>query len=257
MNKRPFFIFGGLILLLILSFVLILVNDNRLHKLEDLRPPHQIGSYQERGYFKIDPETILESIESGDINGFLPLAKDEAHDLEELSDLTIYWTQADFLRIVNAVGQYVWNDPMDLKNWNVFDISLMGHCGDALGFDYASISYFKVVENNYTTRIIEIDPRFGLVKWGDGKTYPQPILHKWEGVDLPGTNITADDALQIAIDDLKVNYQIKDNICGVVMRSSRYAPSHWRLDILRGSLDSILYSVDLETGKYELVNANQ
>jgi hypothetical protein len=250
MKKRHLSIYCTSIFFLVLILIGIFIkNDNDLHKEEDLRPPTDMASYYwDFGYFRINPKTILTSLERGDTNVLVPLSEDEALGLEEIPDLSIYWRQADFLKIASAVGQIVWDDPMDLKGWNVYSIDFSGSCGFPTGFDSASITYFDAGSKRYETRYIEIEPYFGWVRWGNGKTYPKPILRKWRSVDLAGSKINADEVLRLVNENIKAHFQIKDNICGVAMYSSRYDPKNWHLDIRRGSLDPIFYTVDLETG---------
>jgi hypothetical protein len=255
MNKRLVFILGGSIFLLVLIIIGILGYDNYLHGLEDLRRPNDLGSYyRNSGYFKFNPETVLESLESGDTNIFTPLPEEDALDLEELTDLSIYWTQADFLNIASAMGQFVWDDPMDLKEWSVYSLDFTGNCGDLLGFDSANITYFKKGRDSYTTRLIEIEPRFGWARWGEGEAYHKPILRKWKGVNLLRSKITADDALRIVNEDIKLHFQIKNNICGVMMGSSRYDSKNWNLLIIRGAINPIRYIVNFDTGDYRISN---
>ena len=257
MNKRVAYIVGSVLFILILFFILILVSENYQQEQEDLKSPHRISSYQKFGYFKIEPETILVSLTNGNTDVFIPLQEDDALALDELTDLSIYWTQDDFLEIASTLGRQLWNDPMELTKWSVFNIFLTGHCGDHLGFDFAHITYFKTGKNYYTTRSIKITPNFGLVSWGDGNTYHQPIFRKWESIDLLGANNTADDALQIINKDLKRNFNIKENICGVTINSSPENPRSWRLHVVRGSLDPILYIVNFETGDYTSKEINK
>ena len=206
------------------------------------------------GYYKIAPRTILASLDGEDTNIFTTLPEVDALALEALTGLSIYWKQADFLRIASAMGQFSWGDPMDLRDWNVSDIFFGGSCGESIGFDYADITYFRTRMNSYTTRFIDIDPYFGLVRWGKDEIYLQPIMQKWKSVDLLGSEINADDALRIVNEDVKVHFQLKDNICGVMMSSSRYDPENWDSLILRGPLDPIDYTVNLYTGEFKIEN---
>jgi hypothetical protein len=253
MNKRLLYIyiFGGLIFLLVLILIGIFVHDNNLSDEEGsgLRAPNNMGSYQNFGYYKIDPKTILVSLERGDKNVFTLLPENDALNLGEIPNLSIYWTQADFLKLASALGQTVWEDPMDLTNWRVYSLSLRGSCGNPIGFDHASITYFKNEGKRYVTRYIEIHPFFGWVRWGDGNTYPQPILQKWKPVDLARAKITADDALRTVNEDVKARFQIVDHICGVMVGSSRFDPKAWEFRVNRGPLDPIFYTISLVTGE--------
>src|SRR5512138_839606 len=112
---------GGIIFFLVALFVISLRWDNDLHKQEDLRMPTSLGSYSGYGDYKIDPETILISLEQGNTNVFEPLLKDP-RDVEELTDISISWTQADFMMIFSALSKHVWEDSMDPKVWKIYDI---------------------------------------------------------------------------------------------------------------------------------------
>jgi hypothetical protein len=228
---------------------MILVHDNNLHEQEVLMRPNDLGSYRKKGYFKIDPRTILVSLDRGDTNVFMPMSEGSQDD-KTLTDRTIYWTQKDFLKIARALGQTVWDDPMEWKDWSVAYIYFDANCGDPIGLYSAIIAYFKKADNNYVTRFIEVDPNFGWVKWGDEAyfQYPQPILRKWVGVDLSAAKITADDALRLVNEDIKANFQVADNLCGVMMDSSRFDPKNWQLEIYFGPEYTIFYKVNLYTG---------
>lgn len=249
MNKNLFRVLGGTLFLTVLIFIIILFYDNHLHRQEDLESPSLISSYWEMGYYKIDPKTILAFLEIGDTNVFTPLLEDP-QDVEELTNITIRWTQADFLKITSALGQFLWDDPMELSDWKIYYIYLEGSCGEPIGFNFASITYFKAEGKTYATRLIEVDPYFGWVRWGNGETYPQPILQKWNSVNLLGAKITADDALRIASEDARDRFQVND-ACGVLMSSPQSNDfENWHLKIFPGSLDYISYIVNFETGDY-------
>lgn len=255
MNKRLVRIIGGAIFLLVMTYVVVLINDNYLNEQENLRRPNDMGSYRDAGYFKIDPKTILLSLEGGDPNVFTPLLEDP-QDVKELTNISIHWAQADFLKIASALGQFVWNDPMDLKDWRVYYIDFEGNCGDPIGFGSARITYFKTGRKGYVTRLIEIEPYFGLVKWGDGETYPKPILRKWGSVDLPGSKITAEDALRIAGEDVKVRFKGESH-CGVLMGSPQHNDDkNWYLRFFLSFPYLVTYVVNLDTGDYIIQNPN-
>lgn len=256
MNKFLVRMVGGLIILLAIIFFGIIAYDNRLHKLEDLRPPSRISSYWDIGYFKIDPETILVSLENGNTNVFTPLPEDVALDLEELSNLSIYWSQTDFLNIASAMGRIVWDDPMSLNDWGVYSIHFDGSCGDNVGLDFARITYFQTTRKMYATRLIEIFPHLGWARWGSGEIYPKPVLRKWGNVDLLESKISAEEAIRIANDDVKASFQINNDRCGVMM-SSYHAFNNWDLTFLLGTPEFVSYGVDRYTGEYTIQKPNK
>jgi len=247
MNKPLLYLIGGSICILALTLIGILIYDGNVHEEEVIRLPNDMGSYHNSGYFKIDPRTILMSLETGNSDVFMPLIGDP-QKIPEISNLSIYWTQSDFFRIAKALGLIAWGDPMDLKDWSVYYIYFDCECGDPIGLYSAYITYFKPVGNSYITRLIAIEPYFGWVWWGDGLSYSQPILRKWTSIDLAGAKITADDALQLANRDIKANFQVADNKCGVMMSSSRFDPKNWQLKIYFGPDYTVLYKVNLFTG---------
>jgi hypothetical protein len=254
MNKRLFWVIGGVIFFLILTFIIIRLYDNHLYKQKDLQLPSRISSYSDIGYFKIDPETILASLEREDSIIFTPLLKDPQDITDEVTNISIRWRQSDFLKIASTLGLLVWGDPLDLQDWSVYSITFEGFCDDPAGFDYAKIAYFKTGGVNYTTRLIEIHPYFGWVRWGDGKTYPKPILQKWNRVDLFGENITADDALRIASEDAKERFESREN-CGVIVGLPQNNDfENWHLHYF-GS-PGFTYIVNLETGNFTFQKLN-
>lgn len=195
MNKR-------LIVAVILLFGLILIlpfaHDRGLQKEEGMRNPNYLNNYTNTGYFKIDPETILTSLDNGNTDVFTPLPEDP-RSLESSTNVSFSWKQADILKIVGALGHMAWDDPMDLNIWKVYDFYLQATCrNNPDGFDFADITYFKTIKKVYATRHIEIDPYGSLVRWGSGATYSQPILSKWNSFDLAKTVITAEEALRIS-----------------------------------------------------------
>jgi hypothetical protein len=145
---------------------------------------------------------------------------------------------------------------MDPKDWNIYFISFEGSCNDPIGFFSASITYFKIGTKRYATRLIEINPYLGWVRWGDGETYPKPIIQKWESVDLLGAKISADDALRIASEDAKERFEFKNN-CGVLMSTPQNNdPENWHLKFF-GVPDFISYSVNLDSGEYTFQKLNK
>jgi hypothetical protein len=216
MNKHLIYIIGGTVLLLVLTIIMVPIYDNGLHEQRDLKNPNYLSSYSNTGYYAINPETILTSLNSGDVNVFMPLLKDPRDITEDVTDITISWTQADFQRIASALSRLVWDDPIDAKDWNIYFVSFGGSCSDPVGFFSATITYFKTGRTAYITRLIEVNPYLGFVGWGDGANYPKPILQKWNSVDLFKAKFTADDVLRIVSEDAKERFQLKDN-CGGLM----------------------------------------
>jgi hypothetical protein len=241
---------GGTIISVILLFVLSLRWDNELHEQEDLRMPVSLGSYSGYGDYKIDPQTILISLEQGNTNVFEPLLEDP-RDVEELTNIYISWTQADFMKIFSALSKLVWEDSMDPKVWSVYAIDFSGGCIEEIcELDDARIVYFKTTGISYIVRFMDIQPYFGLVRWGDEASYRQPIFDKWKAVEFATSNVTADDALKIAEKNggRKRRFETFDR-CPVYISSSRWSPESWTVSCTPNVYD---FLIDLDTGEFTL-----
>jgi hypothetical protein len=127
------------------------------------------------------------------------------------------------------------------------------------GFDYGEITYFKTYNVNwrrgYTTRHIEIDPYFGIVRWGSDESYPQPILfYKWNDIDLLASTITAEEAIKIAnINGGEIARLKEENNCYINLRtpaSFRSNNDNWSIDIISNQLIFKVY-IDPYTGRIE------
>jgi len=141
--------------------------------------------------YRIDPETILTSLDRGDINVFT-LKLGISHT--PVSDKVISWRQADYLKIANAVFRFAWKGTFD--DWHVGRMKFSTPCHEnPEGVDEGHLYFFKADgESGYSIREILITPRYGEVLWGE-KRIRDAI---WEGVDLNRARIAAEDALRIA-----------------------------------------------------------
>jgi len=264
MNKR---LIGKSTFLLVLMFIIVACN-HEFDELERFRNPNNLSSYDPEiypnsdiGYYRIDPKTILAELDRGETNVFTPLLEDP-NLVEEPTHATASWTQEDFVEIASALGKLTWDDPMNLAEWSVYSILFHGNCQDDLrGFHSVDITLFKTVEVNgekaYTTRLIEINSESGWVRWGSGATYSRPILHRWSGIDLAGAKITADEALHIAEENGGKEARLQSaNRCFIHVGSSMDDNANWHLDYFLAP-GVLSYSIDLNTGEYEVVNADQ
>lgn len=268
MNKRVLIIGVTLGCLLILVFSGILIYEQMLHEQEMFRGPDELSSYDPTdyansaiGFFRINPETILSALDQGEEHIFTPVLREDASFADELTNLSISWTQADFLKIASALGELVWDDPMDLLNdWNIYYISFGGNCRDAPdGFTSAAITYFKTIEVNgtevYTTRRIEIYPYGSMVRWGSGAIYSQPILHRWHSFDIMGDKVTADDTLHIADENGGKDVRLQVNNQCTIHVSSAIKSNEWHLSYSVSPSFSVF--VDLDTGEYEFLGVDR
>jgi hypothetical protein len=161
--------------------------------------PESMGGYENKGYYKIDPGTILASLDEGKANVFMPLLEDP-NDIKE--SYTVSWTQADYLKIADALSQEVWKEPLELKDWKVLDIGFEKGCVKDIGFESFSMIYYKVVrlgfQIEYSTRYMDMSPSYGYVQWAGDGTFYAPLLAGFQRIDLTNFKIPAEVALQIA-----------------------------------------------------------
>lgn len=160
--------------------------------------PSTIGTFNVTGDFLINTTTILDSLDRGETDVFSPTLATPSDDAI-LPDGSIYWTQSDYLKVANALSQFVWGEPVD--GWFVYYLHLKKECDDNLdGFDSFSAIIFKPVRwglrKMYTARYIEIYPLAGIVYWAGDTSFP--VSDGWAAIDLSKFKITADDALRIA-----------------------------------------------------------
>lgn len=249
------------ILLFGLFFIIITIYDYSNNDRKYSHNPVHMSSYEISGYYAIDPNTILAALNHGETNVFLPLQGDP-FTTEELANVNISWTQADYIQIANALSQLVWGEPLDFKRWKVSSLDFRIGCQSA-GFDYGEITYFRPYEVIwYTTRHIEIDPYSGIVRWGDRETYPQPILfNKWNDFDLPTSSITADDALRIANENGGADARLKEgNKCHYINisipNSDKNNVDKWDIYYISNRLFFEIY-IDPYTGEFEVQESNK
>lgn len=143
------FIVLGLIAGTIIAYIALLLIDSSIYLDQAGKPNPSIASdYNNGAFYKIDPETILASLDQGKANVFTPFSGDPNNT--SVSYLPINWTQSDYLKVANALSQAVWHEPLDLKNWNVYDVTFQKVCeDDPKGFDKFEITYYKAVKTGW------------------------------------------------------------------------------------------------------------
>lgn len=213
--------------------------------------PSYLSSYLESGYYTINPQTILVSLDQGKTDVFTPLLATQDPNTPLLPSGSVFWTQSDYLKIVEALSQNIWQDSM--KEWNVYYLAFDKQCQDnSVGFDSLEITYYKTIEVNeremYTARHIKIYPLAGVVSWGGGTNFS--TSDKWYGIDLAKFKITADDAQQTAEENggeaARLGVQ---NDCRILIRTPNHDnDDYWDVSYYFGVNFEIL--VDPYTGIY-------
>lgn len=174
------------------------------------------------GCFRIDPATILNSIDKGEAKIFSPeprACEDIIYDGSILYEGMYLWNQGDYLKIANTLNGFVWKDT--LEGWSVYQMSFQADCQEYPSLRNADFIFYKTIFDKgrilYTTRGIHIEPAYLNVEWGGGALYPHP-LWEWKGMEANSLQVTAEDALRITEENggrearLKLNNQCDINL---------------------------------------------
>jgi len=217
--------------------------------------PSTLGNYDDTGSFKIDPRTILQSIDQGKTNIFMPVPLNSDANETFLPSGSFSWTQSDYLKIAAALYEFLWKEPID--NWDIYYLSFDSECQNNLaGFDMAEIIFFRVNNLEYDLREININPLAGEVAWGAEARFPRPIFGKWNNVNLSEISITADQAFQIAEENGGREQRLKNkNECDILVRIPN-SNNDGRWDV---SYYSPLFEILINpyTGEYNIPDASQ
>lgn len=220
---------------------------------EDYRSPSRFGSYPISGMYTYNPETIFVSLEQGDTNVFLPyFGNPDA--IERYYD-PITWSQANYLKIVNALSQIIWDESLDSNKWSVVSVYFAQSCTDnPKGFNRFNIVYYEDLgvknwKRHYTTRLVDIEPWRGLVYWGSGAIFTSTVLSQWESIELDDFLISADDALQMA-EESGGNETDKSHCSTIAVSMFQRDDEKW--DVTYFAADFGMY-IDANSGKYEVL----
>jgi hypothetical protein len=184
----------GVVLLITLAIIAVF---NPLEDQIRRYPNGDLSDFNDTSYYKINPETIMRSLDRGETGVFLPeLATPQAPKVEA----PFTWHQSDYLRIATALYQFVWKETAN--GWNVYFIQFETSCQDySMGFGLADFYYFKTIFMNgqieYAAREIRITPESGEVSVGEDANFPHPLVG-WRSINLGTLKLSADDALQVA-----------------------------------------------------------
>ncbi len=211
--------------------------------LSDFDPEHT-------GYYKMDPETILTSLDHGEAEVFSP---EPVTPSIPIFASVISWRQSDYLKIANAVFQSTWKETF--KSWSLLSMIFNTTCrDDPEGFASGDLHFFRPEgKSDYTTREVIIEPQYGDVSWGGGgvgSDFPRPSSG-WKSIDLSRLKITADDALRIAeLNGGKSFRSAQVNQCNIFMILSIDGYGNWWIEYDGNSgYSNFVIRVDPFTGK--------
>lgn len=165
--------------------------------------PTELRYYPEEkvGYYNFDPKTILAYLDRGETGVFLPL---EDYGYTNAEYPAIEWSQAQFLQVANALSQQVWNEPLNLDQWDVLSVRFRGGpCRDnANGFFGFEIVYYKTIKTGwemvYTARSIDLMSGGATAIWAGDGDFSANFFERWQNIELTKFKITAEQAYRIA-----------------------------------------------------------
>lgn len=181
--------------LLLLMIAVLIPACSSLYDNGTQRYPIGLSDYLDRADYGIDPTTILSDLNQGKTDVFSSIPTTPVASNSSPSG-SFPWSQSDYLRIASALNKFVWKD--DFSDWYLYSLVFARRCQDnPVGFDAADITYYKEVDQGYTTREINIYPLDRGVSWGGSSEFPRPLLG-WKSINGTQFKVTADDALQLA-----------------------------------------------------------
>jgi len=220
--------------------------------------PTTISAFSNTGDFMIDPETILESLDHGETNVFMPaIATPEVYSPPD-RHLIYSWSQSDYWKIANALHQHIWKEA--LEDWKLYRMFFYTDCADELnGFAIGDFVVFKAVIDQWKVRYaaheIVIHPLVNSVSWGGNGNFPRPLLG-WKSIDLGRLKVTADDALRIAEENggRTVRWGV-GNECRIDILLRSDVDNGWSVDYSNNSgLPIFEMHIDPYTGEYKILD---
>jgi len=145
------------------------------------------GSEDSEVTYLIDVNTILNSLRSEKGNVFTPVSASSNEDGHPPSlPVTFSWKQSDYIKIANALSQYVWGE--SLGNWNLkFAKFLISKVDNSFRIEYALFTFFKRENDKYIIHEITIDALEGKVITGENLYHD---ADKWKSLDFDELKIS-------------------------------------------------------------------
>lgn len=160
-------------------------------------PEYHEGVLYDLITYTFDPQTILSSLERGELSVFMPTSPQSEEDWPLLwLPASFSWNQEDYLKVADALHQFVWKEPLD--DWHLVRAYFrILQCQDLSGaIDYAALSFYQRQGDLYVVHGMRIDPLRGTVTAGNDNYRYSGI---WKNIDLNRIVVnSADVALRMA-----------------------------------------------------------
>jgi len=200
-------------------------------------------------YYSIEPEVLLDQLEEGQTNVFSPIA-DEPIDIPPDQQILVPWVQEDYLRIANALYQFVKGETLDSWQLNSMDFTLGCEEVDT-GFQHGNFEFFKIVKTgereSRVALIININPRSKYVFITENEYYPK--LVNWPSIDLEQNQLSASEVLQMAENAGGQGKRLLvDNACNISIWLSPDSASYtgWVVHYYRRDDGTTLFRVSID-----------
>jgi hypothetical protein len=200
-------------------------------------------------YYSIDPEFLLDSLKEGKANVFSPIAE-EPVDIPPDQQILVPWTQDDYLRIANALYEFIIGETLDRWQLNTMDFALGCDEFDT-GLQHGNLKFFKIVKTGEREArielIININPRGKYVFVTENKYYPK--LVDWSSIDLEQSHIFASEFLQLAENAGGQEKRLSvDNACNISIWLSPDSASYrgWVVHYYRRDDRTTLFQITID-----------
>ncbi len=211
-------------------------------------------------YYIIDPATIFEALNRGDMDVFKLLdPTPEAMPTPFPYTDSVSWSQEDYFRVVQALYQQIWQEPFESQNLNYMNFRM--NCAEIEQglFSWAKLDSFKVIQTGKEETRIEYN---NFITPSDhdlitSRVEYTPNINKWEPLDLTQFQISAKEAIQIAEKNGGAEKRLKyENDCEINVVAIGTKGNVWDVSY-RNNRDDWWYTIfkiaiDAQTGSFEI-----
>lgn len=214
---------------LFVIYITIILDDIAQDERDANAVPMGFGSFKIKESSKIDPATILSSINHGDQNLFNFESGFPPDDLPFVA--SVEWSQEDFLNLATSIFHAAWKE--STNDWILYRMDYSTRCDDLYGFSEGEVYFLQETSDRkkYSGRGISMEPDYGYVTWG-GDIYRRRPFFGWKVINLNEMTVTAEEALRKAEARGGLDYRrSKENQCNIYIQlwpevSGRY---DWRV----------------------------